>query len=371
MSSLNITHRLFYILPLLTLILFSGCKTSPIQTPKFKQPVHFSQNVMTIDYHISVGDPLDADQVKKVQNIIDETFTEINEIYNKWNPRSEISHINALPAHTPHILSSKLAAFLEKVDTLVELSGGRFDPTVEPLQQLWKSRLELGKQPSDSEIEAIKQSVGWSRLHIENGVLYKKHEQTQLDLGGVAKGYCVDLLIEKLHHHGLNHLFVEWGGEVRSLGLHPSLRPWRVYISLLDNPDPSQAIAEIDLCDRALATSGDYFQYWKIPAKQDDASKRMNEYEMRCDGDNVEENSVKAYCHIFNPLTLSPIEIRPGSVASATLMALDCMTADALAKVLMLFDSAEDAQNWLKELQKEDPNLACWMATRPSEADRK
>ena len=136
---------------------------------------------------------------------------------------------------------------------------------------------------------------------------------------------------------------MEWGGEIRTLGVHPSLRPWRVYISHLGNPDPNQAIAHINLINRALATSGDYFQYWEVT---------------------TEKGEKKIFCHIFNPLTLVPVEVKLGSVASASLLAKDCVTADALAKVLMLFNSAEEAQAWLENLRTHDPDLACWIATR-------
>jgi thiamine biosynthesis lipoprotein len=78
----------------------------------------------------------------------------------------------------------------------------------------------------------------------------------------------------------------------------------------------------------------------------------------------TEQGGEKTYCHIFNPLTLAPLEVKPGSVASASLLAPDCMTADALAKVLMLFDSSEEAQAWLEHLQRQLPDLACWIATR-------
>lgn len=325
---------------ILIFFLLNGCQPS---SPSAAQPTHFTQNIMTIDYHISIGDPLTFDKKQQIQKVIDTTFQEIDAIYNKWNPYSELSHLNALPAHTPYSLSPQLHQFLQRLDILVQLSEGRFDPTIEPLQQLWKTKLEQGRCPTQQEIEALKPCVGWHTLHIENGIFYKEDERTQLDLGGVAKGLCVDLVIERLSQIGLHHLYVEWGGEMRTFGLHPSNRPWRVYISRLANSDPSQALAHVDLLNRALATSGDYFQYWKVTTDQGED---------------------KIYCHIFNPLTFTPLEVKSGSVASASLLALDCTTADALAKVLMLFDSSEEALEWIKQLQVQFPYLICWIATR-------
>jgi thiamine biosynthesis lipoprotein len=226
----------------LMVVMLSSCSSSSPKAPLS----HFAQNVMTIDYHITVGDPLTISQREQVQQIIEATFQEVDVIYNKWNPHSELSQLNAFPAHTPFSLSPQLNQFLLRVDALVRLSKGRFDPTIEPMQQLWKTKLEQGQCPTTQEIEALKPCIGWETLHIAHGVVYKNDGRTQLDLGGVAKGYCVDLLIERLHQIGLNSLYVEWGGEIRTLGFHPSQRPWRVFISRLANPDPAQALAQID-----------------------------------------------------------------------------------------------------------------------------
>lgn len=318
---------------------FLSCQSSPLP------PTRFAQNKMTIDYHILIGDPLTQQQKKQIEQIIEETFQEVDLIYNKWNPHSEISQLNALSAYTPHLLSPALLNFLQQVDALVLLSQGLFDPTIEPLQQVWKTSLEHGSLPNPSTLAAIQPSLGWRKLHIEQGIFYKEHGETQIDLGGVAKGYCVDLLVERLHLAGFQHLFVEWGGEIRALGFHPSKRPWRAYISGLENPDPSQAIAYIDLKDQALATSGDYFQYWKVK-------------------DEKEEE--KIYCHLFHPLSLTPLEVKEGSIASASLLADDCMTADALAKVPMLLGSTQAAEAWLIQAQQKRPALTCWLATRKS-----
>lgn len=327
-------------LPLLvTVLLFLVCCQSPAPHPPVTK---LTQTAMTIDYHISIGDRLTKEKKEEAEQIIAATFKEIDALYNKWNPESELSQINRLPAQTPLTLSPELYQFLVRLGSFVQLSEGRFDPTIEPLQMLWKEHLERGAQPSDDEINALKPCIGWHTLHLAEGTVWKEDGRTQVDLGGAAKGLCVDLLIDRLHGAGLDHLFVEWGGEMRTLGIHPSGRPWHIYITRLADPDPSAAIAHLDLTGQALATSGDYFQSWTIKTK---------------------EGKDLTYCHIFNPLTRAPLEVKPGSVASASLMARDCVTADALAKVLMLFDSVNEAQAWMTRLQEQFPELACWLAT--------
>ncbi len=318
------------------LLFVLSCTKQTIQ----KNPVVFSGNMMTINYRILVGETLDPQQIENVNRIIQETFYEIDSIYNKWNPHSEISQLNQMQAGEKKTLSLPLFHFLERTDYFVMLTDGRFDPTLEPLQQLWKNHLEKGHIPQISDINELKPCLGWDKIHFGNGIFYKDDSRTQLDFGGIAKGYCVDLMIDNLTAAGVKHLYVEWGGEIRATGEHPSGRPWSIFISRLEDSNPENAIAKIDLVEQAIATSGDYFQNWTVTTM---------------------EGKKETYCHVFDPKKLEPLTKKPGSVASASMIAKDCLTADALAKVLMLFDTEEEARHWMEQLQKIDPQLACWI----------
>ncbi len=331
---------LFILLFFSCLLCLTGCSNQPQQ---IQTPVIFADNVMTINYRILIGDKLTSEQRLKIQQIIQNTFTEIDLIYNKWNPRSEISLLNQLSVGQEHVLSPQLFEFFKHIDFFVKLTDGRFDPTVEPLYQLWKSHLEKNQLPPQEEIDLIKPAIGWDKVIFTEGKFQKLDSRTQLDFGGIAKGYCVDLLIERLTQSGLNHLFVEWGGEIRTTGRHPAGRPWSIYISKLGNTNPNEAVAQLNLINQAIATSGDYYQSWTI---------------------NMQNGQTKTFCHIFNPITFSPLEVKAGSIASASLMASDCLTADTLAKVLMFFETAEEAEAWATTLQTIYPTMTYWMITR-------
>jgi thiamine biosynthesis lipoprotein len=316
------SNRLALLFCIFGVFLFQSCQ----QDKPPSSIHHFTQNVMTIDYHITVGHPLNLLQKQAIQRIINTTFQEINDIYNKWNPQSEISQLNDLPAYKIHPLSLQLYQFFKRIDHLVKLSEGLFDPTLEPLQQLWKDKLENSFIPTAADIAWIKPALGWNKIHFEEGKFYKEDSRSQIDLGGIAKGLAVDLLVERLNAAGFSNLLVEWGGEMRASGEHPDRRPWTIYISHLGDPSPSKAIATVHLHNQAIATSGDYFQFWTI---------------------NQPGEPPSTYCHIFHPHTLTPLVAKKGSIASASLLAPDCVTADALAKVLMLWQSPQEAQAWM------------------------
>lgn len=320
---------------ILIFLLCIGCQTDPSSST-----TEFSGNAMTIDYKILIGSSLNESQKKHIDQIIHSIFIEVNDIYNRWNPESELSHFNLAPANQKIPLSPKLAKLLTLTNEMVLLTQSRFDPTVEPLYQFWKAKLEKGEMPTQAEIDALSPAIGWNNIHFEKGYLWKDHDQTRLDLGGIAKGYCVDLLVEKLNANNFLNVFVEWGGEIRASGNHPSKRPWRIFISRLGDTDPAHAIDTVNLNNQAIATSGDYLQKWTV------ASTKQTFY------------------HIINPKTLRPLESTAKSIASASVLAPTCAFADGLATAAMIFDSVDEAKVWAESIQEKFPQTKFWIISR-------
>jgi FAD:protein FMN transferase len=305
----------------------------------------FSGQAMTMNYRIIIGSKLSRQEISMITHSIQSIFDEINAIYNNWNPNSELSHLNNLAKNVKYPLSQKLESFLKKTHEIVELTEGRFDPTIAPIHQLWKEKLVQGQTPTFEQINSIAKGVGWNKIHFEQGQFWKDHSLTALDLGGIAKGYCVDLLVELLNSQGFSNVYVEWGGEIRATGSHPEERPWKIFITHLGNPDPKQAIALIDLTNAAIATSGDYMQSWSIKSKDFDAI---------------------TYTHIINPKTLKPLVSKPKSIASASALGPSCMLADALATAAMLFDSPEEAEQWTQTIKEKVPETQFWIISHES-----
>lgn len=322
-------------------ILTAALVLSYTKSPEKASIIELSGYAMTMPYRIVVGASLEIEQQQQVQRIIEESFTEIDTHYNQFNPKSEVSALNRVQAGVPVPLSPNMNSFLHLVDRFVSITEGRFDPTIEPLKKLWLPHLINGTLPSNDELAHIHSVVGWRHVHLVDGVFTKDHDQVQLNLDAIAKGFAVDLLVYNLAQAGYRSVLVEWGGEVKATGKHPEGRPWRVYISGLDNSMPNEALAYLDLEDASLATSGDYFQNW------------------------IAGNQAITYCHVFDPHRLQPIEVHPGSVASASVMMSSCAAADALATASMVFNNVEEAQAWANSLQLRYPSLRFWFASRP------
>jgi thiamine biosynthesis lipoprotein len=160
------------------------------------------------------------------------------------------------------------------------------------------------------ELSAILRNVGAKNLEIISGKALKKRiPSLQINLGAIAKGYGVDVVARILFDEGLKNYLVEIGGEVFARGFNDQGEFWKIGI---DNPDfaslPGQNIqAILQLNDDAVATSGDYRNYF--------------EYEG------------KIFSHTIDPRSGKPIS---HNLASVTVVAKNCMQADALATALMV-----------------------------------
>jgi thiamine biosynthesis lipoprotein len=134
----------------------------------------------------------------------------------------------------------------------------------------------------------------------------RKLFDTALDLSGIAKGYGVDMLASCLDRLGIDSYLVGIDGEMRARGLKPGREPWAV---ALEKPLPGirEVMGVMELCDAAIATSGDYRRFVDLAGER--------------------------YGHTMHPLLGAPVRNR---VAAVTVVASGCMLADAWATALMV-----------------------------------
>lgn len=209
-------------------------------------------------------------------------------------------------------VSADTAWVVREALALAESTGGAFDPTVQPLMEVWgfHSRDRTLQAPSDAELAAARQQVGWERVRVTtvDGAPRLDVGGTALDLSAIAKGHGVDRVSALLTARGHADTLVEIGGEVRITGRGPRGR-WSFGVDApVEGNAPGQEFAAIlHLTDRALATSGDYRNL-------------------------VVVDGVKVH-HTMDPRTGSPAVT---NVASASVVARDCRTADGWATAMMV-----------------------------------
>ncbi|MFZ9886573.1 MAG: FAD:protein FMN transferase, partial [Myxococcota bacterium] len=144
------------------------------------------------------------------------------------------------------------------------------------------------------------------RLETGTTTLRKTRRDVEVNLSAIAKGYGVDVVFEQLRAAGFADVFVEIGGEVRVSGHNPRGEPWRVGINVpRSSADPTAVLVAVPLNDRAIATSGDYRNFFEAGGRR--------------------------YSHIIDPQTAAPVE---HDLVSVSVLAADCATADGLATAL-------------------------------------
>jgi len=173
-----------------------------------------------------------------------------------WREDSHLSELNrhgvlvAPPPETVELLSRALA--------IAAVTGGVFDPTVQPLWKLYSSHFGVRDAdpggPPRQAVEAALALVGYRDLLVSRDRVLLGKRGMALTLNGIAQGYLTDRIVALLRDGGIARTLVDLG-ETRALGTHPAGRPWH---AVLDDPEaPGRGWAEVELADRALASSGD------------------------------------------------------------------------------------------------------------------
>ena len=188
-------------------------------------------------------------------------FQRVDSLMSNWTRTSEVARINRGAADRPVTVQPEVAKVIDASLVLWHESGGAFDITVEPLIRLWGFLGGPKRVPSDAEIAAVLPRVGARQVAFNaktRMILYKK-EGVKIDLGGIAKGYAVDVAADSLRAHGVRDALVDLTGNMVALG-HPAGAPhWR--IGIRDPRDRVGHFARLTLTDQAISTSGQYEQF--------------------------------------------------------------------------------------------------------------
>lgn len=245
----------------------------------------------------------------KIQKHVFLELNRLTKIFSTWDNTSEISLINEDKSVNPFTISNDLNVVLSYAYRLHDMSSGSFDPTVKPLLDLWgfSSKKNFFYKPKQSEIDDIKQFVGLDKLLYENAVITKTVPRVSLELSSIAKGYAVDRIALVLDEFKSSRYMIDIGGELK-MKSSDTTKPWVIAVrqptARLDKQDH---LAELSIQSGALATSGDYENYFV--------------------------NGDTSFSHIFNLQTMRPIK---SNVVSVTVYAESTMVADGLATTLMV-----------------------------------
>lgn len=230
-----------------------------------------------------------------------------------WKPDSALCRFNGSRPDEWVELPEDLAFVIAAALRIEKESGGAFDAGVGELVNAWGFG-PAGKVPDPGAVATLAsrpRARPADCVEIDAPRRARKHAPVSLDLSAIAKGFGVDRLARALEQVGIDQYLVSIDGEVRAGAPKPDGDPWAVAVERPDRHARDVA-GVVELTGSALATSGDY-RHWK----------------------DVGGNTVS---HTIDPRTNRPLR---GGVASVTVMAADCMHADAWATALMVLGATE------------------------------
>ncbi|MDI6401449.1 FAD:protein FMN transferase [Balneolaceae bacterium ANBcel3] len=192
----------------------------------------------------------------------------LNSILSDYLPDSELNRlVQTAGKDTAVVVSSHL---FELVATAIEVSEethGAFDLTVRPLTRLWREvrNSPNPKLPSQADLQARADCVGYQDIHLNSvtkGILLS-NPCTELDAGGIGKGYAAGKMGEILRSFGIDSFFINAGGDLLAGAPPPGEQGWNIAISA-HHPDGTPRPIPVQLSHTALSTSGDLYQFVEI-----------------------------------------------------------------------------------------------------------
>ena len=256
-------------------------------------------------------DPLSAADLQLVLQI----FHDVDATMSEWKPKSPLSTVNEAAGSHPVQVPSDLFVAVSRALEIAELTSGAFDPTWAALWELWdfspttESELRI---PTKEQRNALLPLVNWEEVQMDESLqtIFLPDEGMALGLGGIAKGFALDIAKDELQLRGVDNYMIVVGGQVLVGGTNEGL-PWRIGIRKPDGA-ADEFVAVLNVTDTCVSTSGDYEKYFEIKGTR--------------------------YHHIIDPRTGFPVQ----GIRSVTVITPDATLADALSTALFVMgtDSA-------------------------------
>jgi len=240
------------------------------------------------------------------RSAIDSLFKVIDQSLSTYQPGSIISQINR---NETVEVDAHFKAVFNKSKAVAEKTNGLFDPTVAPLVNAYGFGFTKRERVTPALLDSLQKIIGYRHVWLDRNKLVKRFPEVMLDFNALAPGYTVDILAAFLESNDIHDYLVELGGELRSKGKKLDGSAFTLGI---EQPEDNQVegakiFTRIKLGDYALATSGNYKKFYVEGGKK--------------------------YSHIIDPLTGYPAK---NNILSATVIAPDCISADAYATAFMV-----------------------------------
>ncbi|MBC5659334.1 FAD:protein FMN transferase [Anaerosacchariphilus sp. NSJ-68] len=259
----------------------------------------------------------------KAEEAVDAAMKEIERLDALLSTGKESSEISQLNAAGSFLVSEDTKMLLKAAETVYGSTDGSFDVTIYPLMQLWGFPTGDYHVPTEAELSEVLPLVNASRIRLE-GSRVTLGEGQRIDLGGIAKGYASERVMEIYREYGVTSGMVSLGGNIQTLGAKPDGTAWKIGIRDPETEKEGNSgsgaggiLLALPVENQAVITSGGYERYF-------------------------EENG-ETYIHILDPRTGYPAD---SGLLSVTVVSENGMLADALSTSLYIMGAEKAAEYW-------------------------
>ncbi|MBC8550728.1 MAG: FAD:protein FMN transferase, partial [Candidatus Brocadiales bacterium] len=249
---------------------------------------------------------------EKTFNEVIQEINRLDYLMSNYKKESVLSELNRNASAEPAACNKELVGVIEQSLQYSNITDGAFDITIGPLMKEWGFFKKKGRIPGKEELESALESVSYKNIIIEEKTIkslakklvtvktvFFKNPGTQIDLGGIGKGYAVDRAISVLKQNGISSALINFAGNIYTFGTPPGKDSWVIG---LQHPRKSEGLlGTFEIRDKAVSTSGDYEKFFTIEGKR--------------------------YSHIIDPRTGNPVK----GIVSVTIVTGNATRADALS----------------------------------------
>lgn len=235
---------------------------------------------------------------------------EVAEVTDYYSDSSDVTAINNAQANQPVSVSTHTISILSTALDICEKSQGAFDITIAPLKDLWGFNKGEHTPPSDDEIKSALSLVDYKKIIVNNedNTVTKTDTNTKIDLGGCAKGYAEDCVLEVLKSYNVEYALIDFGGSILTYGENPSRKDKSWMVGIQKPFSQNGEIAKTITADNsAVVTSGTYQRYFEWDNKK--------------------------YHHILDTNSGYPTD---NGIASASVVHSSALTADCLSTACLV-----------------------------------
>ncbi len=261
---------------------------------------------------------------ENAEKALSDASAELYRLDRELNITSKTSPVYALNRRSIDTVDGDTAEVLRQSLRLAELTEGSFDPTIYPVVRAWGFTEDEYRVPGQTEINDLLSHVGYSKISAvsqNDGSLRVSFSdgQTQIDTGGIGKGYASEVICSVMKKNGVESAVVSLGGNVMTVGSKSDGSRWKVAIEDPFDSESGNYAGIIQLSDKYAITSGGYQRFFK--------------------------KNGKTYIHIMDPATGYPVD---NDLSSVTIVSESGTEGDALSTALYVMGLEKAQEFWKK-----------------------